>query len=87
MVVEDLFLGLEVQYSGRRLTLAGDKAKDYWLTNLTLFSQNLIEDLELTGSIYNVFDENYEDPGAGEHEQDTINQNDRSFRTKLTYRF
>ncbi|MBI5196615.1 MAG: hypothetical protein HZA10_09865 [Nitrospirae bacterium] len=29
----------------------------------------------------------YGDPGAGEHTQDIIEQDGRSFRTKLTYRF
>jgi outer membrane receptor for ferrienterochelin and colicins len=84
---KSLFSGVELQYLGRRKTLAGNYTSGYFLTNLTLFSQNLWPGLELSGTLYNVFDRIYQDPGSGEHRQDAISQDGRSFRLKLEYRF
>jgi len=55
--------------------------------NLTIFSQNLIKGLELSASVYNLQDRKYGDPGAGEHLQDIIGQDGRTFRAKFEYRF
>jgi len=43
--------------------------------------------LEVSGSLYNLFDTKYATPAAREHLQDTIQQDGRSFRLKLTYKF
>lgn len=97
---EKVFLGIEEQFTDRRKTLvAGDFAKSYFVTNLTLFSRNLLENLELSASLYNLFDCRYGDPGGAEHIQDParfvdpahpldiIQQDGRTFRVKLTYKF
>ena len=84
---DKLFGGLEVQYTGSRKTLAGKDVDDFFVTNLTLFSKNLIKGLELSGSVYNLFDKKYADPAGREHLMDTIPQDGRSFRVKLTYAF
>jgi iron complex outermembrane receptor protein len=57
------------------------------LTNLTLLGERLAENLDLSASIYNLFDKRYSDPGAQEHVQDLIAQDGRSYRFKLNYRF
>ncbi|UFS68795.1 TonB-dependent receptor [Geomonas sp. RF6] len=82
-----LFTGVELQYLSKRKTLAGRSDKPHLLTNLTLFSRKLVEGVELSGSIYNLFDVRYGDPGSGEHLQDVIPQDGRLFRIKLTYQF
>ena len=82
-----VFAGLEIQYVGDRLTLRREPAGDFALVNFTLFSRDLVGGLEASASIYNLFDTVYADPGAGEHVQDRIEQDGRSFRVKLTYRF
>jgi len=84
---DKLFTGLELQYHGSVRTLAGRRADDFLLANLTLFSRELVKDLEISGSIYNLFDTRYGYPGAADHLQDVIQQDGRSFRLKLTYRF
>ncbi|HKX31810.1 MAG TPA: TonB-dependent receptor [Blastocatellia bacterium] len=81
------FADLELQYTSRRKTLAGAAADAFWLSNLTLFGQKLVKGLDLSLSLYNLFDRKYGDPGAEEHRQDLIEQNGRNFRLKLTYRF
>lgn len=82
-----LFSGLEMQYMSSRKTLAGSSASGYLLTNLTLFSKELVPGLEVSGTVYNLFDRHYGDPGSGEHRQDIIGQDGRTFRIKLTYQF
>jgi len=70
-----------------RKTLAGRHTPGFFLTNVTLFSQHLVKGLEISASVYNLFDTHYGDPGAEEHRQDVIPQDGRSFRFKLTYGF
>lgn len=87
LLPDRLFLGLEEQFTSGRKTIAGNTAAGFWLTNATLLSQNLFKGLEASASVYNLFGKKYSDPGAGEHVQDKIGQDGRSFRFKLTFRF
>ncbi|OGW55441.1 MAG: hypothetical protein A2Y81_02375 [Nitrospirae bacterium RBG_13_43_8] len=84
---EKVFLGIETQYVSKVKTLEGNYASDYFLANLTLFSQNLLKSLETSATVYNLFDEKYGNTGSEEHAQDIIEQDGRSFRIKLTYKF
>ena len=85
---EKLFAGAEIQYASKRRTNAGNELGGFFLTNVTLFSQKIAKDLELSGSVYNVFDKQYSDPASEEHRpMDSIGQDGRSFRVKATYRF
>jgi iron complex outermembrane receptor protein len=100
LVKDKVFAGAEFQYTSERgslhnttdaggepITVQGEEAGAYGILNLTLFSQNLIKHLELSASIYNLLDRRYEDPASLFHVQDVIQQDGRSFRVKLTYRF
>ncbi len=62
-------------------------SKEYFLTNVTLHCKKLWKDLDASASIYNLFDEDYGDPGGVEHFQKEIEQNGITFRVKLTYLF
>jgi iron complex outermembrane receptor protein len=62
-------------------------ADAFAVTNITLFGQKIWKTLEASASVYNLFDKKYAHPGAGEHFQDTIEQNGRTFRAKLAYKF
>jgi len=55
--------------------------------NGTLFTQTLVRGLEMSGSVYNLLDRKYSTPSSGGGLQETIAQDGRSFRVKLTYRF
>jgi len=93
---DKIFAGLEVQYSSSRHTVftdlsgstisAGD-APGYAVVNLTLFSQNLVKNLEASASVYNLLDTTYFDPASRFHLQNKIAQDGRTFRLKVTYRF
>jgi outer membrane receptor for ferrienterochelin and colicins len=84
---EKIFLGLEEQFTSGRKTFTGGEAKSFFTTNLTLFSENLIKGLEISASVYNLFNKKYSDPVGEEHLQDKIEQDGRTFRFKMTYRF
>jgi iron complex outermembrane receptor protein len=85
-----LVLGLEELYTGSRRTLEGGSLDPFWLTNLTLWSTGLLPRLELSFSVYNLFDQHFSVPGAGEHLLggiSSIEQDGRIWRGKLTCRF
>jgi iron complex outermembrane receptor protein len=82
-----LFASMNVQCVSKRRTLAGNYAGAYVVPNLTLFSQKALKGWEVSASIYNIFDEEYGDPGSQEHRQDIIFQDGRSFRIRVGYRF
>ncbi len=94
---EKIFAGLEFQYVSSRTTIhvspitgedvPGRDASGFGVVNFTLFSQNLVKNLEFSGSVYNLLDTSYSDPATRFHHQDLIPQDGRTFRVKLTYRF
>ena len=84
---DKIFAGAEFLYVSPRNTDVGTVAGGHGIVNLTLFSQNLLKGLDLSGGVYNLFDRRYEDPATPFHRQDVIEQDGRTFRVKLTYRF
>jgi outer membrane receptor for ferrienterochelin and colicins len=100
LVSKKVFAGLEYQFTSNRrslhsttdqdgqpITVQGVDAAGFGIFNLTLFSQNLLKNLEASVSVYNLLDRKYSDPASHFHIQDTIDQDGRNFRLKLTYRF
>jgi len=96
LIRDKVFAGLEYQYTSSRdtlrtttagATLPGAEAAGYGVVNLTLFSQNLVKNLEFSASVYNLLDCKYTDPASRFHLQDNIERDGRSFRLKLTCRF
>jgi iron complex outermembrane receptor protein len=87
LIKKKLFAGLEGQFMSKRRNVTGEEVDGFFVSNLTLFSQRLVKGLEISFSAYNVFNKRYGDPGAEEHRQRFIEQDGRSFRLKLTYRF
>ena len=98
---DKIFAGLEYLYTSSSATqftepssgpsgistLAGPDAPSYGIFNATLFSRNLLKNLECSASVYNLFDASYSQPSSQGHLQPQIAQDGRSFRIKLTYRF
>jgi len=82
-----LTAGLELQYTSSCESYQGHRVDDFFVANLTLLSRELWKNLELSGTLYNLFDEDYGTPAADEHLQNVIPQDGRTFRVKLTYRF
>ena len=89
-VIEDrVFLGLEVQYTSKRKPppdkIDGEDADSFTITNLTLFSNDVLKGARLTARVNNLFDKKYRDVGSVNHEQATIAQNGRTFFVELSY--
>lgn len=95
---EKIFASLEFQAMSSRKTVAGNESSAFCIANFTLFSRELVKGLELSASIYNLFDQRYDDPVSGDFNYtgpisgnpialDTVRQDGRQFRVKLTYRF
>jgi outer membrane receptor for ferrienterochelin and colicins len=83
---QKVFGSLEVQTASRRLTIA-DSVSGFVTLNGTLFSREILPGLEASISIYNLLDARFRDPVAPDFVQDSVLQDGRTFRAKLTYRF
>lgn len=95
---EKVFASLELQAMSGCRTVAGSRTDAYSVVNFTLFSRELIKGLEFSASIYNLLDQTYRQPVSADFNYtgptsgntvalDTVEQDGRSFRVKLTYRF
>jgi len=83
----DLHAGIETLYVSARDTSAS-RTGGYAVTNLTLLHTTLHRRLELSASVYNLFDKTYYAPATPDLSAqgiDTLPQELRTFRVKLTY--
>ncbi|MGR8934182.1 MAG: TonB-dependent receptor plug domain-containing protein [Gammaproteobacteria bacterium] len=83
---DKIFAGLELQYTSARNAAQGS-VDGYFMSNVTLFSKQLVKGLELSGTVYNLLDQHYSDPSTTDLVLDTIVQNGRTFRIRLNYEF
>jgi outer membrane receptor for ferrienterochelin and colicins len=81
-----LFASMEGQFRGQVGTLAGQQIGGFVIANATLSSPE-IRGFIISGGAYNIFSKRYADPGGVELMEDSIVQNGRTFRAKVTYRF
>jgi len=79
--------GLALRYLGSRLSRLDAKIDAYTTADLTLSSERLLPGVDVSFSIYNLFDKSYSDPVSDAHRQDHIAQDGRSVRLKITARF
>ncbi len=82
-----LIASVDAQYTSSAQTLAGNTVSGFSVLNFTMLGHALGRHLDLSGSVYNVFNKKYFDPGRPEDPEDAIQQNGRNFRIKLTGRF
>ena len=87
VVQQRLFATLDAQYTSSVQTLAGNTVSGFSVLNFTLLGHTLGKHLDLSASVYNVFNKKYFDPGRPEDPEDSIQQDGRNFRIKLTGRF
>jgi len=90
LVPGKLFLSPEAQYIGPRKNLPGKtdgSVGGYAVANATLLAPELPWGLELSASVYNLFDRSYTDPAGPEHLQDSLPQDGRNYRIQATCRF
>ncbi|MGD9579543.1 MAG: TonB-dependent receptor, partial [Syntrophorhabdus sp.] len=87
---KNLTAGVELQYTGSRTSLANKTIGGFLTGNLTVLCKELVRGLEISASVYNVFDKKYADTASSEHlsqNMDRIVQDGRTFRLKMVYSF
>ena len=82
-----LRLGYELQYDARRLSKDGTSLDSYWLSNLNLVADKWVKGMELSLGVRNLFDQDYRHPGADSNWQNALEQDGRSVRARLEFRF
>jgi len=87
VVQQRLFASLDAQYTSSAQTLAGNTVSGFSVLNFTLLGHTLGKHLDLSASLYNAFNKKYFDPGRPEDPEDSIQQDGRNFRVKITARF
>jgi len=87
LVKQKVFASMDLQYLSKRATLAGQYSGAYAVTNFTLFTRNIFKGCEVSAGLYNVFNQDYADPGGNGLAEDTIPQDGRNFRIKVGYQF
>jgi outer membrane receptor for ferrienterochelin and colicins len=86
---DKMFCGIEEQYMTRRRTDSGNYTQAFYFTNLTLSLRNLPSRVEASVSVYNLMNKKYADPVsfADLNPLDSVQQDGRTWRVKLTYAF
>ena len=87
VVQQRLFASVDAQYTSSAQTLAANTISGFSVLNFTMLGHALGKRLDVSGSVYNVFNKRYFDPGRPEDPEDSIQQDGRNFRIKLTARF
>ncbi len=85
--VAGLRAGYELRFDSPRRTLDGSELGGYVLSNITLGTQSLARGLEISMSIYNLFDKRFAQPGSSTNWQNAIEQDGRNVGIKLSYAF
>lgn len=87
LMKDAVFAGVEEQYVSKRRTYAGTEVGGAAVMNLTLSARRLAKGLDISASVYNLFDRQFFDPVSPDHMQPAIEQDGRSWRLKVTYAF
>jgi iron complex outermembrane receptor protein len=80
--VSRLFVSVEGQYVGERLTLGGETLDGFFASNIVLTSP-AGRRIGFTLGVYNAFNQTYADPGAEEHLQPSIRQDGRTVLVRV----
>ena len=87
------FATIEALYGSSRLNAARETIAGAMVVNLTLLSRGLIKGLDISASVYNLFDKTYDLPAGSEQTNSLseslrgIRQDGISFRIKAAWRF
>jgi len=93
---DKIFAGLELQYTSSSHTVftdvfgntqPGADAPDFVVVNFTLYSHDLVKNLDVSASVYSLLNDKYDEPATRFHLQNVIPQDRTTFRVKLTYHF
>jgi outer membrane receptor protein involved in Fe transport len=77
----------ELLHASARRDMTGSELGGYTVSNLTLLAERLAPGLEGSVTAYNLFDAHYQHPGSRNNWQSGLEQDGRSLRAKLVYRY
>lgn len=78
---------LSAQYAGEKIAPNGDNIDDYLIANISVRGDDIVKGLDLSTTVYNLFDTEYAHTAMEEHLQHVIAQDGLSFRVQATYKF
>jgi len=84
--VSRLFVSVEGQHVGERLTLGGEALDGFFAANIVVTAP-AGQRIGFTFGVYNAFNQTYADPGAEEHLQQSIRQDGRTVLARVRVRF
>ena len=95
---EKLYVSPECIYvAERKSSLTGGDVGSYFLTNLTITTGTLFDNVDMSFNVYNLFDKDWDVPAGGEnyfyddnsgdYPYFNIPQDGRTFRFQLSYKF
>jgi outer membrane receptor for ferrienterochelin and colicins len=87
LIKQRVFASMDLQYLSKRATVSGGFVPAYVLPNFTLFTRKVLRGWEVSASMYNAFNQKYEDPASNGQAADTLVQDGRTFRVKIGYKF
>ncbi len=87
MIGDRLHSGLELQYTGGVNALDNRRTAGFLVANATFLCPGVLPHLEISFSVYNLFDQAYAYPGALTDVENLIPQDGRNFNLKGTYKF
>lgn len=82
-----MYLGVELQSFGKRMTEQRNEIAGYSLLNLSLSSTNLIPHVNLSATVRNVFDRDYVIAASNFNVQETILQDGRNIWVQMVYQW
>ena len=86
LIRRTLLASLDAQYRGRMTTFAGSSISPFAVVNTTLLGRKLGKHLNISGGVYNLFDEKYSDPPSTAVPLQSIKQDGRSFQLKVAWK-
>ena len=86
-IAQPVALGVEMLYTSAELSYQGTRVPPWMLANLTLSTKPIWGGWEFSASCYNLFDRTWYSPGTPDTLQPDIQQDGRTYRFKITYRF
>jgi outer membrane receptor for ferrienterochelin and colicins len=89
LIGDKLGVGFETQLLSKRTNTNGATVPAYGILNTNLLARNWIKGLEVSVGVFNLLDRDYGDPSSNDYDAaiESIPQEGRTFRVKLSYRF
>jgi len=82
-----MYLSLDAQYRSRIQPVSGYAISPFTTLNFTVLGRQIGKHMDVSASVYNLFDRKYFDQPSNENLLQPIEQDGRSFRVKMTWHF